>query len=163
MPIAVTPLTACFGRRVTETSRTATLTELTFRPVKTPITFSHTLQTRRMVIARTVHTATISRPSQIANALKIRRPRTVSMDAGLVARAQTVPDTIAVVTLATFAAVRPVRIATLGLFVAVVQTQLTLIHIRTLGVGPTRPYRFFRHVPQRPQHKRLPTFTQSLC
>jgi len=96
------------------------------------------LQARRMVITAAVGSTIRSGPAQIALTLVIRRFAAISVDASLIASLGTILFAIAIKTAFALTTKAAVSIGAKRIGMAIVQAEITFIHIRALRVCPAR-------------------------
>lgn len=100
------------------------------------ITMPHSLLTATVIVAPTVNVAAWPCPAQMADALKIRGLRTVTMSTMLSTRLNTCHGTIAFEASVALTSIAVGSVIACCIWMAACQLELALIHIGALGVRP---------------------------
>lgn len=111
---------------------------LPHRPILALIAHPHPLRTTRVIITSAIQRTIRPKPPQITFALILRLTKTLSMVTDIVTGTNTRRTSIPDVPLPTLATKRPIRVGANRLWMAIMQTKATLIHIGTVIVSPTR-------------------------
>lgn len=113
------------------------LAVLPHRPILALITHPHSLRTTRMIITAAILRTIRPKPPQITLALILRLTKTLSMVTDIVTRTNTRRTSIPDVPLPTLTTERAISVSANCLWMAIMQTKTTLIHIGAVIVSPT--------------------------